>query len=189
LYDERKNGLSVQHSLMDEPDDWETRVAAFWDNADTLSYEELVRNADLLASERPDDPAALFERASARDRAGIEAEAETFYRAALASERLDPYRRARATIQLASTLRILGQLDESERLLVAEIERRSQVGGEHVLHDELRAFLALTYVAQGRASEAAGVALLALAPHLTRYHRSVRGNAEELVEHIGLDLG
>ena len=173
---------------MNEPSDWEARVAAFWQGADTLPFDELVRKADLLASERPDDPAALFERASSRDRAGMEAEAETFYRMALASEHLDPYRRARATIQLASTLRILGQLDQSERLLVAEIQRRSKVGGEHVLYDELRAFLALTYVAQGRASEAAGVALFALAPHLTHYDRSVRGNAQELVEPSGLNL-
>ncbi|HEX7403032.1 MAG TPA: tetratricopeptide repeat protein, partial [Usitatibacter sp.] len=128
-----------------------------------------------------DDAAALFERASARDSVGLETGAESLYRAALAPGRLDSYRYARATIQLASTLRILGLLDESERLLVTELDRRAKAGGQHALHDELRATLALTYVAQGRAVEGAGLALLTLAPHLTRYNRSMAGNAAELI--------
>jgi len=49
------------------------------------------------------------------------------------------------------------------------------------LHDEARATLALTYVAQGRATEAAGLALCTLAPHLSRYNRSIFGNASRLV--------
>ena len=53
--------------------DWETRVAAVWKIADTLTPTELVRTIDELAAERPvDDPFALFERACARDTAGIE---------------------------------------------------------------------------------------------------------------------
>jgi hypothetical protein len=36
--------------------------------------------------------------------------------------------------------------------------------GPHVLHDEARALLALTFVAQGRSVEAAGLALWVLAP-------------------------
>ena len=163
-------------------DDWESRVAAQWQRHDAMSPEGFVEAIDALAAERPaGDAAALFERASARDSVGIESGAESLYRAALATERLDSYRDARATIQLASTLRILGQLDESERLLVAELERRERAGGVHSLQDELRATLALTYVAQGRAVEGAGLALLTLAPHLTRYNRSMAGNAAELI--------
>ena len=98
--------------------DWETRVAAVWKIADTLTPQELVRTIDQLASERPaDDTFALFERACARDTAGIEDGAEPLYRAALASGALDAYRHARASIQLGSTLRHLGRLDESEQLL------------------------------------------------------------------------
>jgi Tetratrico peptide repeat len=163
-------------------DDWEGRVAALWKRLDAISPEEFVAAIDALAAERPeDDAAALFERASARDSVGIESGAEMLYRAALATGRLDSYRASRATIQLASTLRILGKLHESERLLVTELECREKAGGVHALHDELRATLALTYVAQGRAVEGAGLALLTLAPHLTRYNRSMAGNAEELI--------
>ncbi len=100
-------------------DDWEERVAACWRRFRTgeLPEDELVPTIDVLAAERPaDDPAAAYERASARDSVGIEDEAEPLYRAALAGA-LDGRRRLQATIQLASTLRLLGRLDESERLL------------------------------------------------------------------------
>jgi len=161
---------------------WEERVAALWHDAATLPADQLVRRADLLADELdPGDPRASFERACARDTGGFEGEAEQHYRMALASGRLDSYRSARATIQLASTLRILGRLDESELLLVAELDRHLQPGHDRALHDEARATLALTYVAQGRAVEAAGLALSALAPRLSRYNRSVAANAAALV--------
>ena len=163
-------------------DNWELRVAALWKRVESLRAEELVSAVDALADERDSgDAAALFERACARDTAGIEGEAETYYRAALATGNLDPYRSSRASIQLASTLRILGRLKESEQLLVSELERHMVVGAPRALHDEARATLALTYVAQGRPTEAAGLALSALAPHLSRYNRSVSGNAAELV--------
>ena len=161
---------------------WEERVAALWHDAATLPADQLVRRADLLADELdPGDPRASFERACARDTGGFEGEAEQHYRMALASGRLDSYRSARATIQLASTLRILGRLDESELLLVAELDRHLQPSHDRALHDEARATLALTYVAQGRAVEAAGLALSALAPRLSRYNRSVAANAAALV--------
>jgi hypothetical protein len=163
-------------------DEWEARVAALWKRVESLRADELIQAVDVLADERgPGDAAALFERACARDTAGIESDAERHYRAALATGRLDPYRRSRASIQLASTLRILGRLDESEQLLVSELDRQLAAGTHRVLHDEARATLALTYVAQGRAVEAAGLALCALAPHLSRYGRSVSGNAAQLV--------
>jgi hypothetical protein len=162
---------------------WEARVTALWMSAPSLSPDELVRAADALADELgPNDARALFERACARDTAGIESEAEKYYRAALASGHLDAYRRSRACIQLASTLRILGHLEESEQFLVAELDHHLEPGHERALHDEARATLALTYVAQGRAVEAAGLALCALAPYLSRYNRSVAGNAAVLVE-------
>jgi tetratricopeptide repeat protein len=70
--------------------------------------------------------------------------------------------------------------DESVRLLAAAVGRNA--ADPPLLHDEACVFLALTYVAQGRAVEATGVALTALAPRLTRYRRSVTGNAAELIE-------
>ena len=162
--------------------DWETRVAAVWKVADTLTPQELVRTLDSLASERPvDDAFALFERACARDTAGIEDGAEPLYRAALASGVLDPYRHARACIQLGSTLRHLGRLDESEQLLLAQLQRCKAEGPGAALHDEVRAVLAFTWIAQGRTLEAAALALETLAPHLTRYNRSMAANARALL--------
>jgi hypothetical protein len=164
-------------------EEWEMRVAELWRRVESLQAADLVEAVDALANERdPGNAAALFERACARDTAGIEAEAEIYYRAALATGSLDPYRRSRASIQLASTLRILGLLEESEQLLVSELERHMEAGAPRLLHDEARATLALTYVAQGRPIEAAGLALSALAPYLSRYNRSVSGNAAELVK-------
>jgi hypothetical protein len=49
-----------------------------------------------------------------------------------------------------------------------------------VLHDEVRAVLAFTWIAQGRTLEAAALALETLAPHLTRYNRSMAANARAL---------
>jgi len=167
--------------LRDAFGDWEHRVAAVWKIADTLTPQELVRSIDTLCSERPpDDPFALFERACARDSAGIEAGAEPLYRAALASGALDPLRHARASLQLGSTLRHLGRLDESEQLLLAQLARCQAEGPDALLFDETRALLAFTWVAQGRAVEAAALALETLAPHLSRYARSTAANARAL---------
>jgi hypothetical protein len=160
--------------------DWEARMAELWQRIDSIPSAEFVRSIDALAGERPSgDAMALFERACARDSTGIEDEAEKLYRAALATGKLDDYRRTRATLQLASTLRILGQLEESERLITAELDRRATAPGDYPLQDEARATLALTYLAQGKSKEAACLALRALAPHLTRYNRSVAGNAAQ----------
>jgi len=161
--------------------DWQARIAAAWKIADTLTPQELVRTIDALCSERPvGDPFAQFERACARDTAGIENEAEPLYRAALASGALDPYRHARASIQLGSTLKHLGRLDESEQLLLAQLERCRAEGPSAALSDEVRAVLAFTWIAQGRTLEAAALALETLAPHLTRYNRSMAANARAL---------
>ncbi len=161
-----------------DSDDWEARIAAVWKAAPSMEEAALRVAVFALADERAaDDAAALFEKACACDSTGLEAEAENLYRAALASDQLDAYRRSRASIQLGSTLRLLGRLQESEALLLAELDRHMQAGNARALHDEARAILALTYVEQGRAKEAAGLALCTLAPHLSRYTRSVKGNA------------
>ena len=167
--------------------DWEARVAAVWKIADTLTPQELVRTIDQLATERPvDDPFAQFERACARDTAGLESGAEPLYRAALASGALDPLRHARASLQLGSTLRHLNRLAESEQLLLAQLERCETEGSGALLHDEVRALLAFTWIAQGRAVDAAALALETLAPHLTRYSRSTAANARALRGHSTL---
>lgn len=161
--------------------DWDVRMAALWREREAGPGASLVAAVDALAAERPaGDAAALFERAAARDTAGLEDEAAPLYRQALAAPGLDDDRRSRATVQLASTLRILGRLDESEALLLAELARQAAPGHVRALHDEARATLALTYAAQGRFQEAAALALGSLAPRLSRYRRSMAANAVAL---------
>jgi hypothetical protein len=156
-------------------DAWQERIDAAWAD-DTLTDIDRIDLIDALAAERDaDDPAALFERAGARDSAGREAEAEALYRAALAGG-LDSERRPQAVIQLASTLRNLGRAAEAAEMLETEIARP----GGAPLPDETAAFLALALVSLGKPQEAAAVALRALAPHLSRYTRSVTAYAAEL---------
>ncbi|MCC4250544.1 MULTISPECIES: tetratricopeptide repeat protein [Microbacterium] len=158
-------------------DDWQDRVDAVWDDT-TLTEQQLIERIDVLASERPDDDAvALFERAGARDSAGLEGEAEVLYRRALEIG-LDDHRRTRATIQLASTIRNLGKVDEALTLLRGEYEREPR----GPLHDAVAAFYALALVSSGDAERAASIALQALAPHLPRYTRSVTGYAREIAD-------
>lgn len=153
---------------------WQTRVDGVWAEASELGDHEVIRRIDALAAERPDgDPFALFERAGARDSAGLEVEAERLYRAALANG-LDGAGRVRAHVQLASTVRNLGRPLESIELL-DEIEPEA---GE--LHDAVVAFRALALVDAGDARRAASDALAALAPHLPRYRVSLAGYAAAL---------
>ena len=157
--------------------DWQERVDAVWDD-ESLSERQVIERIDSLADERPEnDPVALFERAGARDSAGLEAEAEVLYRRALQGG-LDDERRTRATIQLASTIRNLGKIDESLALLRAEYEREPR----GPLHDAAAAFYALALVSSGESERAASIALQALAPHLPRYTRSVTGYAREITD-------
>lgn len=170
--------------MAETENDWEQPVTACWARSEKMPPAELMQAIDALAAQRPaDDPAALFERASARDTVGLESDAEPLYRAALSSGGLDAQRRPRAVIQLASTLRLLGQLDESEQLLREELDRCTRAVDSHALPDETRAFLAFTLLAQGKPVKAAALALTALAPHLSRYTRSVRANAAELASY------
>jgi hypothetical protein len=165
--------------------DWESRIAAIWNAVHTFAPEDLVRTIDALADERPPgDALASFERACARDTAGIEDGAEPLYRAALATGRLDPYRHARASIQLGSTLRHLGRFDESEQLLLAQLERCKAEGPSAALFDEVRTVLAFTWIGQGRTLEAAALAIETLAPHLSRYNKSMARNARALLDDV-----
>ncbi|AZS36951.1 hypothetical protein CVS47_01572 [Microbacterium lemovicicum] len=161
-------------------DTWDDRMAAVWAD-ETLGDDERIAAVDALAAERAEDDArALFERAGARDSAGREGEAETLYRRALEAG-LDPEHRVQAVIQLASTIRNLGKTGEALALLEQEYAR----GGDDGFHDAAAAFYALALSSVGRDREAVSVALLALAPHLPRYIRSVTGYARELLDPRG----
>jgi|HubBroStandDraft_5_1064220.scaffolds.fasta_scaffold283951_1 hypothetical protein len=155
--------------------DWERRVAELWDAFEDKEPAEFLAEMRLLVGEAPlDHPAALFELASAHDALGHEREAEPLYRAAVEGG-LDSYRRRRAVIQLASTLRNLGKAQEAVELLHHE---RGAPSDE--LDDAVAAFLALAFIDAGEPRDALSIALTALAPHLSRYSRSVAGYARDL---------
>jgi len=156
---------------------WERRIAELWATFDEREPAEFLAEMRALVGTTPlDHPAALFELASAYDSLGQEREAEPLYRAALEGGGLDSYRRRRAVIQLASTLRNLGKADEAEELLRIE---RGEPPDE--LDDAVAAFLALALADAGKPREALSVALAALAPHLTRYNRSLASYALALM--------
>ena len=162
--------------MMESQDNWEQPVAEVWAAAAGQSDADVVAAVTALVAERPaNDPAALYEQASAFDFAGREVEAEPLYRQALAME-LDEHRRPRAVIQLASMLRILGRVQESVDLLRDEIALGAQDG----LEDARSAFLALALVDAGRSEEAVSLALTALGRHLVEYGRAVAHYAAEL---------
>jgi tetratricopeptide (TPR) repeat protein len=156
-------------------DAWEQRLAAAWDELDALDEAAFRARIEALAAELPaDSAAAAFERAAALDSTGHPDAAVPLYRDALAAG-LPGIRRRRAVIQLASSLRNLGAVDESLRLLTAE---RGAATDE--LDDAVRAFQALALTDAGREREAVSIALGALAPHLPRYGRSLTAYAEAL---------
>ena len=157
-------------------DEWDARVEQIWADAPGLEDEELMRLIVEIVSERPaDDPAALFELASANDSIGREFEAEPLYRRAMAGD-LDDDRRFRAIIQFSSTLRNVGKLEESAELLTAA----HKAGPNSVTGDAASAFLALTLIDLGREREATIAVLRALIPHLPRYHRSMNAYVDAL---------
>ncbi|KHK98246.1 TPR repeat [Microbacterium mangrovi] len=162
--------------MSEQFDDWQRRIDAVWADAD-LDDQARIEAIDALADELgAEHPVALFERAGARDSAGHEVDAEPLYRAALAAG-LDPRRRVRATIQLASTIRNLGKTEEALALL----RDAYAAGADAELHDEASAFYALALASAGDPTRGLSIALQALAPHLTLYTRSVGAYARELV--------
>jgi len=158
-------------------ENWRDRVANIWSDAASMAEGDVVDAIDELVAERDhNDPEALFEAAGARDYAGLETEAEPLYRRALENG-LDAALRPRAIIQLASTLRNLGQLDES----IALLEQQLQEHPDDEWTGPTAAFLALALTSRGDPTLGASVALMALANYLPIYQRSVRGYAAELV--------
>ncbi len=153
----------------------ERRVADAWATFDERRDVENRALIEALAAERPEGSAdASFERACVFDSTGAPERAVPLYRDALARG-LGPTRRRRAVIQLASSLRNIGRGDESVALLAEELG-----AGSDELDDAVRAFLALALTDVGREREAVGHALTALAPHLSRYQRSLAAYARDL---------
>ena len=157
--------------------DWERRVAEAWASIDQHGEAEFLALIERLAAELPPDSGVgAFERAASLDSTGHPDHAVPLYRQAL-DRGLTGERRRRAVIQMASSLRNLGQPRESVALLTSELD----AGSDH-LDDAVRAFLALALVDVGREREAVSLALGALAPHLPRYQRSLGNYARLLLD-------
>jgi hypothetical protein len=157
--------------------EWEKRLADLWASIDDHGEDEFMQRMDALVRELPADSAVgLYERASAFDSTGHSDLAVPLYRRAL-EVGLDDDRRRQAVIQLASSLRNLGQASESVALLTAERD-----AGSDELDDAVDAFLALALVDDGREREAVSVALLAVSRHMTRYQRSLTNYARLIGE-------
>jgi hypothetical protein len=155
---------------------WEASLVEAWAAIDELPEEQFRARIEGVVAQLPvDDPVGIFERAASFDSTGHSDVAVPLYRRALAGG-LTGIRRRRAVIQMASSIRNLGRPEESVDLLTAEREMPTDE-----LDDAVAAVLALALVDVGRGREAVSVAVLALAPHLPRYQRSVAEYARDLL--------
>lgn len=125
----------------------------------------------------PAEALALFEQAGELDEAGSEVEAIPRYREALTAGLVDP-ERSRAVVQLASSLRVVGELDEALALLTPDGDADPAL--DPALAASVAAFRALVLHDLGRHAEALAGALGALAPSLPAYRISVAAYAEAL---------
>jgi len=158
-------------------DHWEERLAALWATLDTLQVQDFIAGIDAMAAELPQGAAVgLFERGAARDSCGFPQLAIPLYQAALEAG-LTGLRRRRANIQMASSLRSLGDPQIAADLLFAEMQE-----GTDELDAAVRGFLALALADLGREREALAISLTALSTYLPRYNRSLARYAQGLVE-------
>ena len=162
----------------DAADPWEQRLADLWASIDDHTETAFMAQIDALVAELPESSSAIaaYERGSAFDSTGHSDLAVPLYRQALA-EGLSPSRRRQAVIQLASSLRNLGEVEESIALLTTE-----RAADSDALDDAVDGFLALSQADAGREREAVATALTALSRHMTRYRRSLSAYAEELAD-------
>ena len=161
---------------MSTTDSWEGRLAGLWSALDEYEPAVFVAELDALVAELPPDNAiGLFERAAAQDSTGHPDRAVPLYREAL-NEGLPGIRHRRAVIQLASSLRNLGDAEQAASLLTEEL-----AAGSDELDGAVRAFLALALVDLGREREAVSVSLTALSHYLPRYNRSLSRYAQALL--------
>lgn len=158
---------------------WDERIDEVWDDATGEEVgDDTIARIDALAAERgPDDARAEFERGGARDSAGRPAEAVVLYRRALALG-LDEEHRPQCVIQMASSLRNLGEYDDA----LAVIRTEEELSADGPYRDAIACVHALILASAGRPAQGLSVALLALVPHLPRYHRSMTAYAREIAD-------
>ena len=158
---------------------WEQKIADLWSDYEKLAPSGFLNEMTTLVSELPADSAiGLFELACANDSTGNESQAAPLYKKAL-DNGLTGLRRRRANIQLASTIRNLGEPLQSVEILRKELNCPSDE-----LDDAVKAFLSLALIDAGREKEAAAIALTTIAPHLVRYQKSLRNYANKILDEV-----
>ena len=160
---------------MADPQDLENALDHGESLIDEERYQEAIDHFNQLAAEHPDNPYVILHLAGAYDSAGHEEEAIAPYRAALAAG-LSESEDLRGRIQLASTLRNVGEHEEAVRIL-------TEVCVEHPEHRAARAFLALALTSAGDAVEAVSQLLDLLLTNpgpFEGYQRSLRWYADDL---------
>jgi tetratricopeptide (TPR) repeat protein len=156
----------------------ERAIALGYERRDRANMAPTIAYFEQLLSEHPDHAVLTYEVAGAHDSAGNEATAKGLYERALELGLEGPTLR-RCLCQYGSTLRWLGELDAS--LKVLESARAQFPESESV-----RVFQALTLNELGRADEAVGLLLGIVAQHgevtdLDRYAAGLSGLAEWLL--------
>src|SRR6185369_6644024 len=116
--------------------DFESRIAFGNELERAGKYDEAIAHFKLLLDEYPDDPRVLYEYGGAFDSAGREHEAIPLYRQALAKGLSGDYLPG-FYLQMASTLRNIGELAEAVTILEAACRQYPE-------RPSLKLFLALT---------------------------------------------
>jgi tetratricopeptide (TPR) repeat protein len=154
------------------------RAAALFAAIDDYEEAAFIAEIDALADDLPeDDGDRLFHQASARDSWGHSDLAVQLYARALELGSLTGENRRRAVIQMSSSLRNVGRVEEALANLVKEREN-----GEDHLSDALDCTIALCLSTLGRDREGLSLVITALAKHLPRYNRSMSNYARLLGE-------
>lgn len=153
---------------------WQQKIDRFYeqDFDDDDPQGSITKMRTLLSERAADDPEVLFELAGVHDALGLENEAIPLYREAI-SAGLGGTSALRAAIQLASTLRNVGNSAEAVSILESMPDAGIDEGAR-------QAFLALALHDAGRHGDALRTALLALIPTLDGYKRSLTAYAAEL---------
>lgn len=152
----------------------EDEITALWELPDP--GERIARGA-ALHERHPGDPRITFEYAGTFDSAGDEAAAVPLYEEALAAGLRDPLR-ARAQVQLASSLRVLGRHEEAEAVI-------EDVAARHPESLGVAAFRALVRHDAGHPTEAlrdllGAVVATSTDPDVERYRRALTAYAADL---------
>jgi tetratricopeptide (TPR) repeat protein len=153
---------------------WPPRIVRFYeqDFDDDDPQGSIARMRELLSERSAGDAEALFELAGVYDALGLEGEAIPLYRRAIEAG-LEGTSALRASLQLASSLRNIGEAAEAVSILESMPDAGVDEGAR-------RAFLALALHDEGRHGDALRTALLALIPTLDGYKRSLSAYAAAL---------